>query len=166
MHRRSPPILLAAALGACSAPVSNPPPLTPRAAETIDPRLPVSSPVAAEPPSAALVASLAALVEQARAGNSAFRAAIDDAERLAAAAGAAESESWIAAQQALSVAIAARGPTTRAVADIDELAARTIASSGGIPAGDLQAIEAAAGLVAQIAESQAGRIDAVQARLR
>jgi hypothetical protein len=117
------------------------------------------------PVSPAVGARLAELVNQAQAGDSAFRSAAGSAERLAASAGAPQSESWIAAQQALSVAQAARAPTTRAIADIDSIAAEAVATSGGIPAADLAAIQAAAAQVAAIERSQAARIEALQARL-
>ena len=70
------------------------------------------------------------------------------AERAASAAGARGSESWVAAQQALSALVAARGPVTRALADVDALAAATLARLGGISAGDKSAIETAAEAIA------------------
>ena len=51
-------------------------------------------------------------------------------ERLARAAGSPQGESWVAAQQALSAAQAARGPTTRALGDIDGLAAAALEQRG------------------------------------
>ena len=163
---RSASILLAgvATLAGCAAPPPGPS-LAPRGAEAIDPSIPVDNPVPVGPVSPAIEARLAQLVNQARAGDAAFRNAAATAERLAAAAGASQSESWIAAQQALSVAQAARAPTTRAMADIDAIPAQALASRGGIPAADLAAIEAAATAVAGIERSQAARIEALQARL-
>jgi hypothetical protein len=103
-------------LGACSTPPEGPTPsLAPRAAEAIDPRVPIPSEVQVGPADASLSAHLAALVDQAQAGDSAFQSAVGDAERLAEAAGKQQSESWVVAQQALSAAQAARAPTTRAL---------------------------------------------------
>ena len=84
---------------------------------------------------------------------------------LASAAGPPQSESWIAAQQALSAAQAAREPTTRALGDIDALAAGTIAETGGISAADRAAIESSGWAVTTIDRMQAARLDAIQARL-
>jgi hypothetical protein len=88
-----------------------------------------------------------------------------EAERLAGAAGARGSESWIAAQQALSAAVAARAPTVRALADIDEASAQALQQQGGIAPNDFAAVEQAAATVAAIDQRQAARIDAVQRRL-
>src|SRR3954447_25213295 len=88
------------ALGACSAPGGPYPSLQPRAAEAIDPRMPVVRPLNDRPVTRSLAAQLAALVEQARSGNAAFDGAASEAERLSRAAGAPQSEGWIAAQEA------------------------------------------------------------------
>ena len=56
---------LALAATACAAP-ERVPPLSPRAAELIDPRLPVRPEPAPQPPSPALAARLAELIAQAR----------------------------------------------------------------------------------------------------
>src|SRR5438876_8407378 len=102
------------ALGACAAPGGPYPSLQPRAAEAIDPRVPVERPMNERPVTPALASRLTELVAQARNGDAAFAPAADQAERLAAAAGASQSESWVAAQQALSVAATARAPTASA----------------------------------------------------
>ena len=164
--RMLPLVLAIAAVAGCARPAVSPPSLAPRAVEAIDPRVPIPDGGPLAPVDAALAARLAALVAEARSGDAAFRNAAADAERLSAAAGAPQSESWIAAQQALSIAVAARAPTTRAVGDIDELAATTIARTGFIAPADQQAIEAAAAEVARLASAQAARIDSIQARLR
>jgi hypothetical protein len=113
----------------------------------------------------ALAAQLAALVDQARGGEAAFGPAAAEAERLASAAGAPQSESWIAAQEALSAAIAARRPTAIAQGDIDALGATALQTQGGIAPNDLKAIQTAAGEVASIAKAQTDRIDAIKTRL-
>ena len=87
---------------------------------------------------------------EANGGNDAFRSAAAEAQRLAAAAGTPQSESWIAAQQALSAAVAARAPTTRALGDIDEAAAVALKARGDLSPADLAAVEAAAGEVAAL----------------
>ncbi len=152
-------------LPACAAPQANIPSLAPRAAEAIDPRLPVDREVIPGPAEPALAARLTELVRLARNGDGAFASAAAEAERLAGAAGGPQSESWVVAQQALSVAVAARAQTTRAMGDIDEIAATRIAGQRGIAPGNLAAISAAAAEVAAIDRRQAERIDRIQARL-
>jgi hypothetical protein len=164
MRSCSIPIAAVAMLAGCAAPPPGPS-LAPRASEAIDPRVAVESPVAVAAVSPALEARLAELVNQAQVGDAAFRNAAARAERLAGAAGAPQSESWITAQQALSAAQAARAPTTSAMADIDSIPAQALATTGGIPAGNLAAIEAAAAGVAALERSQSARIEALQARL-
>jgi hypothetical protein len=152
-------------LGACSTPGGPYPSLRPRAAEAVDPRLPVARPVNDRPVTAGLAARLSALVDQAQGGTAAFDSAASQAERLAAAAGAPRSESWIAAQEALSAAIAARGPAAQAIGDIDEIAATSLQTQGGIAPKDLAAIQRAASQVAALDARQAERVNAIQRRL-
>ena len=151
-------------LSACAAPQAGEPSLAPRAAEAIDPRVPIPSAVVAGPADPALESRIAALMAEIAAGSNAFQAAANQAEALAAAAGPAESESWIVAQEALSAAVAARAPVTRAIADLDALAAERI-ERGGILPGDLAAIQAATAEAAAVGERQAEAIDRLQARL-
>lgn len=153
------------ALAACSSGDGRYPSLAPRAAEAIDPRLPVVRPVNDRPVSPALASQLAALVAQARGGEGAFEPAIAQAEQLASAAGVRQSESWIAAEEALSAAVAARKPTAIALADIDALGATALQQHGGIAPNDLTAIKSAGAEVAKIANGQTDRIDAIQKRL-
>jgi hypothetical protein len=153
------------ALSACSAPGGPYPSLRPRAAEAIDPRLPVVRPMNERPVSPALAARLSALVEQARAGNAAFESAIGEAERLAAAAGTPQSEGWIAAEEALSTAIAARKPTATALADIDDVAGTALQKQQGIAPNDLAAIQTAAAEAGALDRRQAERVAAIQKRL-
>ncbi|MEO7634971.1 MAG: hypothetical protein ABIS38_04920 [Sphingomicrobium sp.] len=141
------------------------PSLQPRAAEAVDPRVPVERPVNDRPVTAALAARLFALVAEARGGDGAFASLIDQADRLAAASGPMQSEGWIAAQEALSAAVAARGPTVRALGDIDGLGAERLAQQGGLSPSDLAAIRAAAAEVSATERRQAARIAAVQRRL-
>ncbi|HEX6219140.1 MAG TPA: hypothetical protein VFZ35_07695 [Sphingomicrobium sp.] len=154
-----------AVLAACSAPRINAPSLAPRAAEAIDPRVPIAPTAPLTPASPALVARLDALVGQARSGDSAFRLAAEEAERLAAAAGEPQSESWVVAQQALSAAVAARAPVTRALGDIDALGSTALATSGGLAPADQAAITAAAAAVSEIDRRHSDLIDRLQRRL-
>ena len=158
-------IALIGLLGACSTPQGSYPSLAPRAAEAIDPRVPIPSEVKIGPADTNLSTHLAALIDQAESGDSQFEAAAANAERLAQGAGSPQTESWVAAQQALSAAQAARGPTTRALGDIDGLAAAALEQRGGIPAGNLAAIQAAAEQATEIDRRQSARIDAIEARL-
>ncbi len=163
--RRLPLLLMSLSLAACAGPQVNAPSLTPRAAEAIDPRLPVGGEVPIGPAEPSVAARLAELVRAARQGDGAFASAAAEAERLAAVAGGPQSESWVVAQQALSVAVAARAPTTRAMGDIDELAADRIEAQGGLGANNVAAIRSAAAEVAAIDRRQAERIERIQARL-
>jgi hypothetical protein len=162
---RKPLVLSIVLLSACSAPGGPYPSLQPRAAERIDPRVPVERPLNTRPASATLTARLAALVNEARSGDAAFASAADSAGRLAAAAGAPQSESWIAAQEALTAAIAARKPTATALGDIDEIGARALQVQGGMAPNDLAAIDRASAEVAALDRRQAERTKAIQRRL-
>jgi hypothetical protein len=117
------------------------------------------------PVTPSLATRLADLVGQARIGEAAFEPAAAAAEQLAAAAGARQSESWIAAQQALTAAIAAREPTARALGDIDGIAASMLQTQRGIAPNDLAAIRSAAAEVAAIDQRQNQQIEALKRRL-
>ena len=151
--------------GACSAPRITPPSLAPRAAEAIDPRLPVERALVERPLRATVRERLAGFVLAARGGEAAFRAALGPAQRAAAAAGPPRSERWIVAQQALSAAEAARAATPKALGDIDALAAGSIAADEGIGASDLAATGAAAAEVGAIDQAQRREIAALSARI-
>ena len=157
--------LLCLLLSACATPPTSEPSLAPRAAEAIDPRVPIPDEVVAGPADPALAARISALMAEVRAGDAAFHAAAEQAERLVAAAGPPESESWIEAQQALSGLVAARAPGTRATADLDALAAIRVADGGGLLPGDLAAIQEATSEAGAIGQRQAELIDRLQARL-
>jgi hypothetical protein len=155
-------VLLLLLLSACVATPVAAPSLAPRAAEAIDPRVPVPEPALSAAPSPALVEKLRSLVAKAVAGDQAFSPLIENARLLAASAGVKESESWVVAQQALSAAVGARLPVTSAVGDIDALGAQRVQTLGGIGAADLEAINAAASKVAEIDAREAAAIDEVQ----
>jgi hypothetical protein len=154
-----------ASLAGCLGPAARAPSLAPRAAEAIDPRVPVPEPQLSTAVDPALAAQLSTLVAQAEAADSRFRAAVPEAQQAAASAGPSQSESWVAAQQLLSALVAAREPVARALGDIDQLAAERIRRLGGIAAADLRAIEAAAARVAEIDRREAAVVDQLQARL-
>lgn len=158
-------LVVVMALSACSAPGGPYPSLQPRAAEAIDPRVPVEKPMNDRPVTPALASRLAELVAHARSGDSEFETAADQAERLAASAGAPQSENWVVAQEALTVAVAARGPVGSALGDIDETGAIALQTQGGIAPSDLAAIKRAAAEVGQVDQHEAARVKAIQARL-
>lgn len=153
------------ALGACSAPGGPYPSLQPRAAEAIDPRVPVTRPMNNRPAGTNLIARLSSLVDQAQAGEAAFDGPAREAERLAARAQTPRSEGWIAAQEALTAAIAARKATATAMGDIDEIAASALQNQRGIAPNDLAAIQHAATLVSALDQRQAERVRVVQRQL-
>src|SRR5689334_1924929 len=147
---RCTPLVLLIAITACSAPGGPYPSLQPRAAEAIDPRVPVERQINDRPVKPSLSAQLAELVSEAHAGDTAFEPVAAQAERLASGAGPPQTESWIAAQVALSAAIAARKPTATAMGDIDALGATALKTQGGIAPNDLAAIQRAATEVASL----------------
>ena len=155
------PVLLLAGCASGNAPPS----LLPRAAEAIDPRIPVVKPMNDRPVDPALATHLAELVAQARSSDAAFQPAAAEAQRLAEAAGGAQSETWIAAEQALSRAIASRDATVQALGDIDTLGANRLQANAGLAPNDLEAIKSAGAEVGAIDDRQARTIKAIQDRL-
>ena len=164
---RSPLSLLAILIVAgCSVPGAGPEPsLAPRAAESIDPRVPIPDDVPAGPVDPTLAARLDALVAEARGGESTFAAREGESARLASAAGAVSSESWITAQQALSRLVEQFGVTTRVAADIDALASGQLKAKHWINPADRNAIASAASAVAAISEPQAASIARIREAL-
>ena len=167
MKRFALSVVAAAALAtACARPDIGPEPsLAPRAAEAIDPRVAIPSDMPMGTVDPALARRLAALVGETNAALPAFNDRLGEAERLAAAAGPATSESWIAAQQSLSRLIEQHGATTRIAADIDALAAIRLTEQRWLAPADRQAIADAAGQVAVLSDAQADAIDRVRERL-
>ena len=150
---------------ACSTGPSIEPSLAPRAAEAIDPRVPIAAEVPHGTLDAGLVDQLSALVGSVRGALPEFQAREAEAGRLAAAAGPMASESWIAAQQALSRLVEQYGVTTRAAADIDRLASARLAQRRWIEPADREAIAAASAEVAAISQSQAAAIERLTGQL-
>jgi hypothetical protein len=159
------PALLAALAAGCSSSNGTIPSLAPRAAEQIDPRVPVERPLNDRPVAPGLAARLDVLVAQARSGEAGFAAAIAAARNAAEGAGPRESESWIVAQEALSAAVKAREPAAMAISEIDSIGAELLVAQGGLSPADLAAIESAAATVGALSRAQAEAIAAVQARL-
>jgi len=158
------PLALMALTAGCAAP-RNYPSLVPRSAEAIDPRVPIAaspSPGMVDPRTAA---ALVEAVAAARSGTEAFNQLAREAEALAAAAGPRQSESWIAAQQALSALGAQHGGTTNAAAEIDEIAAERIDQTRWLVPATRAAIEAAAAEVGAINDVQSATIARFSARL-
>ena len=158
-------LFLPLAIAACSITPGPTPSLAPRAAEAIDPRVPIPAAPPPGPVDPALQSQLARLLDEVRSGDRDFNAAGGEAERLVSAAGDPASEGWIAAQQALSGLVAARGRTARALSDIDAIAAQMVMAAGGIAPANLAAIEAAASEAGAIDRRQAALVDSLQARL-
>lgn len=155
--------LLAAA--ACSTTPVQEPSLAPRAAEAIDPRVPLPSVIPSGPVDASLAERLRTLVDTVRAGTPAFDAQEAEATRLTSAAGPMASESWIAAQQSLSVLIEQYGVTSKAAADIDALASARLEGQRWIRPADQQAIAAAAAEVSAISGPQSAAISRLSNQL-
>lgn len=156
------PMTALALLGGC-ADRGRFPSLAPRAAERLSTQEPVRTApfVAADPD---LQERVAALVGQARRGQDAFQTALPAARSSAGRAGAAASESWIEAQQALSRLEAARAMTVTALAELDRL----MATRAAVPTNADQFVElrTATETVASLTETQQVEIDRLRRLLR
>jgi hypothetical protein len=119
---------------------------------------------AALPDDPAVAERVAALAAEARRGESEFDEAYRAAAALAARAGAAGSDIWSEAQQALSRAAAARGRTTAALADLDAFALDQ-AGTGKLGDSDLARLGAATAEIQALADSQAERVNRLEASL-
>ena len=159
-------VAAAASITACARPDIGPEPsLAPRAAEAIDPRVAIPSEVPMGSVDPALASRLAALVGEAHAAAPAFSTLRAESERLAAAAGPGQSESWIAAQIALSRLVGQQGVTARIAADIDEIATRQIKEQRWIAPANREAIAAAAADVWAISDAQSNGIQQIREQL-
>lgn len=156
------PLLFLAMLAGCSSATSVEPSLAPRTAEAIDPRLPIDEAAVAGSVSPELASQLAVLTGAVRAAVPTFEARRSEAHRLAVGAGPVASESWIAAEQALSRLIQQYGVTSEAAAEIDALAASRLDANRWIAPADRLAIAAAASDVAAISRLQTEAIDQVR----
>lgn len=157
------PLCLAAA---CSGPGHMvEPSLSPRAAEAIDPRVPIPSMVEQGSVSPELAAKLQALVQSAVAGTAEFDARAQTVGPMADAAGPVASESWVAANQALARLVEQYGVTSNAAAEIDALGAEPLFRDKWLSPAEQQAIRAARQQVTAIAEPQQAIIDRITAQL-
>ena len=174
--RSSPlPLLLLALLSACAS-EGETPSLAPRPMEYelagrplppclagAAPAAPAGSAEAAPADDPQLAAHIETLLGNARSGQADFAAALPGAQRSASRAGAAGTESWIAAQQELSRLEAARARTASALAELDSL---FLARSGApASADDLQRIGAASEEVRALADAQDAEIGRLNAAL-
>ena len=158
------PALLAAAASLSGCAVQGPfPSLAARPEEgLISLAEPVRPPVTVAP-DPALRARVAALRERGRAGARAFDAAYPAAERATRSVGPSGSDSWIAAQQAVSRLEAARGEAAAALADLDRLAIDR--ADVATNAEDYAAIGAAMAEIERETAERQERLDALRSRL-
>ena len=147
---------------ACAAPGPYPS-LAPRPAEKLNPDEEERQPTA-QPDDPALAARIAGLEAEARAGAAEFDAALPAAEAAVGSAGAAGSDGWIEAQQAVSRLEAARARTTAALADLDQLALER-AAAGTLGTGDRDRLRAATAAIQALADSQSERLLRLEERL-
>ena len=153
-------------LAACETPsAKGEPSLARRPAESVDPRLPVEVAIDPRPVDPALAARLEGLLTQARNAAAAFTAAEPAARAKATGAGPIESESWIAAQNALAELERTRAPFTRALGDLDALRAQTARSGDRASAADIAALEAASAELNGLAERQAEALDSIRGQI-
>ena len=139
-----------ATLTACAKP-GNFPSLAPRAVERELPT-PAAAPSPPAPADPALGARIVELRDEAEAGQRAFAAEAASGRTAIAQAGKAGSESWIAAQQAVSRLEAARSRTATALASLDQLAVERAAQPTN--PGDYQALLAAVEASRILADAQ------------
>lgn len=161
--RLIPALLPALALVTACAPDASFPSLAPRPGEQLSTDEPVRQPVFVAP-DPALSAGIAELVAAARRGQAEFEAALPAARANVARAGAAGSDSWVEAQQAISRLEAARASTARALADLDRLSIERAArpTNAAQFAELLNAVE----LVQSLARAQYSDIDRLRGSLR
>jgi len=162
---RSACLLLAVVLSGCASNLRVPS-LAPRAAERIDPRVPVADNSQSLPADPAFVAQLQGLRDRALAAAQAAEPAIVAAQAAAGSAGARGSESWIEAQEMLSAAVAARAPFTAALGDLDRLIAERVRSGGRMVPQDVAAGRRIADELAAVDRRQGEALTSLERRLR
>ena len=154
-------------LGGCAAGIDSPS-LAPRPIEARfnAPEAPLPPPAPPPPADASLTAQVASLLQQLRAGQTAFDAALPAAQAAVAGAGAPQSESWIVAQLRLSALEGARGPSTLALGAIDALLlGRADAVARGAAEGGVAELAAAQAEAERTVQAQQARLDGLRARL-
>lgn len=155
MIRPSLSALCALSLAGCAA-EGNFPSLGVRPAEKLSMEEPIrEAPVIAR--DADLARKIADLLAEARQGQSQYEESLPAVRAATSGAGAAGSESWIEAQQALSRLEAARAPTATALAELDALSVRR--TNLPINAGDLAALQGAIDAVSMLVRGQQETID-------
>lgn len=164
IYRAHPPIVPALALMAlaagCAPTRADFPSLLPRAIEDRSDEVAVAEP-APVVPDAALDGRIAALTEELTSADRAFAATADRAERLAARAGAAGSESWIEAQVALAELDTLRAPVVGIVSSLEALVIdRGVEGKPPYPA-----LDAAIATARDRNAAQAARVTAIEAQL-
>jgi hypothetical protein len=164
MRRPAAAVPLALLAAACAGGGGDYPSLAVREAERIyasgDPIKP--APVIADRPG--IAARIGALLAAGRDNQSAFEAALATAQQLAGRAGGPGSDSWVAAQQAVSRAEAARASIASARADLDAFAA-VEAAAGPVSDADFARLTEGSAQLHALATRQQERLDAVRARL-
>lgn len=139
------------------------PSLAPRPVERLSNDEPVRiAPVVAPDP--VLSGQVAELLAQARRGHAAFRDALPAASAAVGRADASGSESWIEAQQAISLLESVRGPTVTALAQLDLLSVER--ARRPVNAGDREALLAAVEAAQALFREQQAEIDQLKVRLR
>lgn len=162
--RRAAAMLALLALAGCASAPGEFPSLAQRPIE----RATASRAKAAPPPAPgvdpALAARLASIESAAHDADARFQAALPDVRRLADAAGAEGSESWVQAEQALSALGTTRAEGTAAVPELDDKADAIVGAAAPSPA-DLAAIAATEGRVAALDSAHGEAMDAITRRL-
>lgn len=141
------------------------PSLAPRAFESAD-RGPPPPPPPAPPARSEIVASAAALIGKARGGQTAFAAELARVRPVVARAGAADSDSWITAQSAVSGLDASRAVTVTALAELDALTLSGVGPDGlRFGDNDFVVLSSAAESVSAMAQAQTREIAALAGSL-
>ncbi|MEN3973237.1 hypothetical protein WJS89_11210 [Sphingomicrobium sp. XHP0235] len=164
MTMRTAAILSCLLLAACQ-PRNDAPSLGPRPAEAIDPRLPVGS---TEPPQGALTVAdrIASLEVRLREGEAGFASALPATRAAVARAGAPGSESWVQAEEQLSLLERAHMPVAITLAELDRLVTLQIDQDGWASPSDRDAVERLMTRARAVYERQADTLGAMAASLR
>jgi hypothetical protein len=152
-------------LAAGCAPKGDYPSLAPRPIEKALAEADIERPEQVLPRTPEVEARAGELGREVAAGRSEFEAALPAARSAVGAAGAAGSESWIEAQQALSRLEAARAATTRALAELDRYSSEQAASRRLSPA-DIDLLRETLASAQAVADRQQDEVDALRRRLR
>lgn len=142
------------------------PSLRPRAFEGTSAGVPLPPPPPTAPPSAQTLARVAVLVGRAEAGNEKFSAELVRARPVIARAGAADSETWITAQEQLSALDASRAEALAASAELDALTLSGVDAAGlRFAEADFAAIRAGTEQVSALLDAQGRTLSALAATI-